>query len=405
MTTLPPIYLDYAADTPLDPVVLKAMTTYLNNPYHMGNAASTQHIYGSEAAQIIEIAAQQVAQLIGAQPHQLIWTSGATEANNMAIQGVANVYQQRGKHIVTTAIEHKAVLDVCTHLAAYGYTVTYVKPQANGVVAIDDLAKAIRDDTILLSVMHVNNETGAIQNIQQIAELARKHKVLFHVDAAQSVARIPIDVERMGIDLLSLSGHKLYGPAGIGALYVAPTVQLSPLFYGGGQQRGLRPGSLPVLPILGMGVACEQARQQMEEEQQRIRQLTKRLWKGICQLDDVILHGELDKLAPGFLNVTFSHITASALITALTDIAVSVGSACMSTSSAPSHVLLAMGQRHQAAHNAIRFSIGRMTTEEEIDKAICHIHTVVNRLRAMSPMWALAQADVDIEAYPWERVQ
>ncbi len=399
------IYLDYAADTPLDPNVVEIMSTHLRDPHCVGNAASLQHAYGRHAASLVETAAQQVAQLIAAEPQHIVWTSGATEANNLAIQGIANAYQSRGKHIITSATEHKAVLDVCAELATRGYTITYVKPNTNGVIAIDDIANAIRDDTVLVSIMHVNNETGVIQDIERIGKVTKQRNVLFHVDAAQSAARVPIDVKRMGIDLLSLSAHKLYGPDGIGALYIAPSIQLSPLFYGGGQQRRLRPGTLPVLPIIGMGAACQQVIEQRATDAMRISELTKRLWDGMHTIGDVELHGDLNQLAPGFLNVSFAHIAADALITGLTDIAVSAGSACMSTSTAPSYVLLAMGKRSQAVHNAIRFSLGRMTTVEDIDNAIVHIRAVVKRLRELSPLWEIAQTGVDVDNYPWQVTQ
>ena len=399
MNDVKPIYLDYAASTPIDPRVLAVMHTPI-----LGNAASN-HAYGWQAQSYVDKAARQVATLINAESDEVIWTSGATEANNLAIKGVADYYQGQGRHIITMATEHKAVLDTCADLESKGYAVTYLKPQSNGVLDLADLTAAIRDDTILISIMHVNNETGIIQNCEKIGAIAHDKGILFHVDAAQSAARLFIDVKTMQIDLLSLSAHKLYGPVGIGALYVKRDVTISPMIHGGGQQRHLRPGTLPVSLIQAMGMACEILIQERENDNARLRALTERLWDGINQLNAVHLNGALACMAPGYLNVTFDYIASDALITALsTKLAVSTGSACASMASTPSHVLIAMGQRKQALYNAVRLSLGRMTTQQEIDLAITHIQTVVNRLRALSPLANLAQQGVDLNTYAWERL-
>ena len=399
MSDVKPIYLDYAASTPVDPRVLTVMHTPI-----LGNAASN-HAYGWQAQADVDKAARQVATLINAEPDEVIWTSGATEADNLAIKGVADHCQGQGRHIITMATEHKAVLDVCADLENKGYEVTYLKPQSNGVLDVADLIAAIRDDTILISIMQVNNETGIIQDCQKIGAIAHDKGILFHVDAAQSAARCLIDVKAMQIDLLSLSAHKLYGPVGIGALYIQRDVTISPMIHGGGQQRHLRPGTLPVSLIQAMGMACEILIQERKSDNVRLRALTQRLWDGSSQLNNVHLNGELACMAPGYLNVTFDYIASDALMTALsTKLAVSTGSACASMTSTPSHVLIAMRRRQKALYNAVRFSLGRMTTQQEVDEAIAHIQTVVNHLRALSPLASLAQQGVDLDTYAWKRL-
>lgn len=394
-----PIYLDYAASTPVDPRVLAIMATPV-----LGNASS-DHAYGWQAGQLVNKAANAVAALINAATDEIIWTSGATEANNLAIKGVADAYQDQGRHIITMATEHKAVLDTCADLEGRGYTITYLKPQSSGILDVADLKAAIRDDTTLISIMHVNNETGLIQDCQTIGAIAREKGILFHVDAAQSAARVAIDVKAMQIDLLSLSAHKFYGPVGIGALYVKQGVNISPLIHGGGQQRRLRPGTLPVPLIQAMGAACAIVQQERDSDNTRLCALTQRLWDGISTLPAVHLNGAFSSLAPGYLNVTFDYIASEALMRALSmQLAVSTGSACTSTTNAPSHVLVAMGQRKQAMYNTVRLSLGRMTTEYEVDRAIAHIKTVVKRLRGISPLASLAEQGVDLEHYHWERL-
>ncbi|MCD6055818.1 MAG: Cysteine desulfurase IscS [Gammaproteobacteria bacterium] len=396
-----PIYLDYAAETPLDPRVAAVLSAYLQEGA-LGNPHSVQHVYGWKAKAIVDKAAGQIAELIHAQPPEILWTSGATESNNLAIKGSVDFYQDKGRHIITSATEHKAVLDVCAYLQKQGYEITYLKPQSNGVIAIDELRQAIRQDTILVSIMHVNNETGVMQDIRTIGKITRQKGILFHVDAAQSASRLPINVNEMGIDLLSLSSHKVYGPAGIGALYVRQGVQLTPLIQGGGHQSGFRSGSLPVLLILGMGKACELMKADLSADREVLQNLTKRLWAGIQSLESVRLNGELSFLAPGYLNATFEGIDGDAFITALTNVAVSSKAACTSAAVTPSHVLIAMGLREQAAQNAVRFSLGRMTTTEEIDEAVKQITYVVIRLRALSPVWELLKEGKNITHYPWQ---
>ena len=400
-----PIYLDYAATTPVDRAVVDVMNQCLTFEGDFGNPSSLQHDYGRKAHELVEKATVQVANLIGSQPADIIFTSGATESNNLAIKGIADFYQNKGKHIITMATEHDAVLSVCQYLEKLGFEVTYLKPKKTGVLDLNELENAIRQDTVLISIMHVNNETGVIQDIQSIGEIVKKHPSLFHIDAAQSVGKIPIDVTEMPIDLLSFSAHKFYGPKGIGALYKRNNVQLTPLIHGSGQQNQLRSGTLPVHQIAGFGKACELALSHLDDEAKRLTVLRDQLWQGLQALNDVHLNGDLNHLAPGYLNVTFDYIHQDALLTALTDVAVSSKSACTQSDNQPSHVLSNMGLRERAQYNAIRFSLGRMTTKADIKQAILHVTEVVNRLRALSPLWHLAKEGVDVKHYAWERVR
>ncbi len=395
-----PIYLDYAATTPVDPRVAALLGRYLTLAGIFGNPASTTHIFGWQAAQAVETARVQVAALINADPGDIIWTSGATEANNLALLGVMRAYSRKGRHLLTAKTEHKAVLDVCHWLERDGYKVTYLDPDPDGRIPLERVAAALRPDTVLASLMHVNNETGVIQDLAAIGGLTRERGVLLHVDAAQSAGKLPIDLHTLPVDLLSLSAHKLYGPKGIGALYVRQRpvrVRLEPLLYGGGQERGLRAGTLPTHQIAAMGEAFRIAREEMDVEQTWIRELRNRLWRALVALGQVALNGHAEQRVPGILNVSFGGITAEALLADTPEIAVSTGSACTSASNEPSHVLRAMGCDAIRARGAVRFSLGRFTTVEEIDHAAQAISTAVQRLRELSPLWESTHELIEIE--------
>jgi cysteine desulfurase len=395
-----PIYLDYAATTPVDPRVAALLGRYLTLAGIFGNPASTTHIFGRQAAQAVETARVQVAALINADPGDIIWTSGATEANNLALLGVMRAYSRKGRHLLTAKTEHKAVLDVCHWLERDGYKVTYLDPDPDGRIPLERVAAALRPDTVLASLMHVNNETGVIQDLAAIGGLTRERGVLLHVDAAQSAGKLPIDLHTLPVDLLSLSAHKLYGPKGIGALYVRQRpvrVRLEPLLYGGGQERGLRAGTLPTHQIAAMGEAFRIAREEMDVEQTWIRELRNRLWRALVALGQVALNGHAEQRVPGILNVSFGGITAEALLADTPEIAVSTGSACTSASNEPSHVLRAMGCDAIRARGAVRFSLGRFTTVEEIDHAAQAISTAVQRLRELSPLWESTHELIEIE--------
>ncbi len=370
-----PIYLDYMATTPTDPRVAKRMMVYLTPEGDFGNPASRTHIYGQKAAIAVEEARQQVAHLVNCQPDALIWTSGATEANNLAIKGAARFYHRQGRHIVTSQTEHKAVLDPCAQLAREGFEITYLPVKSSGLLDLDQLETALRHDTLLLSVMHANNETGVIQDIAAIGDIARRRGVLFHVDAAQSLGKIPVDLKNLPVDLMSFSAHKLYGPKGIGALYLRqkPRVRLIPLSHGGGQELGLRPGTLPVHQIVGMGEACEIAQHERHAESARLFLWRERLRESLQTLENVTINGDITHRLPGNLNVSFAGIDGQTLIESLADLAISSGSACTSGNLEPSHVLHAMGVNESLARSAIRFSLGRFTTEEELNYAAAYV--------------------------------
>jgi cysteine desulfurase len=385
-----PIYLDYAATTPVDPKVAEKMCHYLGMEGEFGNPASHSHSYGWSAKAAVDEARAQVAALVNADPDDIIWTSGATESNNLALKGVAHYYQKKGRHIVTSKTEHRAVLDVCRHLAQAGYDITYLDTQSNGLIDFDKVAAALRDDTILLSVMHVNNEIGVIQDIKALGELTRSRGILFHVDAAQSLGKLPIDLAALDVDLMSFSAHKLYGPKGVGALYVGrrPRVRLQAQLHGGGQERGLRAGSLATHQIVGMGEACRLAKQTMEAENRRIRELRDRLWQNLQDLPEIYLNGDPNQGVSGILNVSVNGVDGEALLIDLAEqLAVSSGSACTSAIQEGSHVLRTLGRSEPLARSAIRFSLGRFTTLEDIDAASAHVHQAVHRLRALSPLW------------------
>lgn len=384
-----PIYFDYAATTPVDPRVAEKMMQCLTLDGTFGNPASRSHRYGWQAEEAVDVARNQVADLIGADPREIVFTSGATEANNLAIKGAASFYQSKGRHIITSLTEHKAVLDTCEQLEREGFSVTWLTPQPNGLIDLQQLAAAFRDDTVLVSIMHVNNETGVIQDIATIGEMCRARGVLYHVDATQSVGKLPIDLTALPVDLMSFSAHKVYGPKGIGALYVRrqPRIRLDAQIHGGGHERGMRSGTLPVHQIVGMGEAYRIARETMPEEMARLRTLRDRLWQGLNQLEAVTLNGDLQHSAATVLNVSFGYVDGESLIMALKDLAVSSGSACTSASLEPSYVLRAMGLNEELAHSSIRFSLGRYSSEEEIDYAIALIAKSLMRLRAHSPQW------------------
>lgn len=383
-----PIYLDYAATTPVDLRVAEAMCRCLTSETAFGNPASTSHSFGWTARRAVEEARAQVASLVNADPREIVWTSGATESNNLAIKGAAAFYHKKGRHLVTCKTEHKAVLDVCRYLQRQGWEVTYLDPEPTGLIDLKKLAAALRHDTVLVSIMQVNNETGIIQNIPAIGRLTRRCGVLLHVDAAQSAGKIPIDVKAGDVDLLSLSAHKLYGPKGIGALYVRhrPKVRIEAQMHGGGHEKGLRSGTLATHQIIGMGEACRIAAEEMSTEAERLRMLRDRLWAGLRDLGEVYPNGDIERCVPGILNLSFNFVAGESLLLALKDLAVSSGSACTSASQEPSHVLRALGRSPELADSAIRFSFGRFTTLGEIDHAVRIVRDVVNRLRRLSPL-------------------
>ncbi|MFL9592163.1 IscS subfamily cysteine desulfurase [Aeromonas schubertii] len=398
-----PIYLDYSATCPVDPRVAEKMMQCLTMDGLFGNPASRSHRFGWQAEEAVDLARNQVAELIGADPREIVFTSGATESDNLAIKGVAHFYAGKGKHIITSKTEHKAVLDTCRQLEREGFEVTYLEPMPNGLFTLEMIENAMRDDTILVSMMHVNNEIGVIQDIQGIGELCRARKVLLHVDAAQSVGKVEIDVEAMKIDLLSLSAHKIYGPKGIGALYVRrkPRVRIEAQMHGGGHERGMRSGTLATHQIVGMGEAFRIAREEMATEEARIRALRDRLWNGIKDMEEVYVNGDMEHRVPGNLNVSFAYVEGESLIMALKDLAVSSGSACTSASLEPSYVLRALGMNDELAHSSIRFTIGRFTTDEEIDYAVELIRNSIGRLREMSPLWEMFKDGVDLNTVEW----
>ncbi|HAB92860.1 MAG: IscS subfamily cysteine desulfurase [Thiopseudomonas sp.] len=399
-----PIYLDYSATTPVDPRVAKKMCECLTLEGNFGNAASRSHVYGWRAEEAIENARRQVADLIKADPREIVWTSGATESNNLAIKGAAHFYVSKGKHIITSKLEHKAVLDTTRQLEREGYEVTYLEPCEDGIITADMVAEALRDDTILVSIMHVNNEIGTINDIAAIGELTRSKGVLFHVDAAQSAGKVEIDLENTKVDLMSFSAHKAYGPKGMGALYVRrkPRVRLEAQMHGGGHERGMRSGTLATHQIVGMGEAFELARLEMAEESQRIATLNKRFYDKVRDMDELYLNGSATQRVPHNLNLSFNYVEGESLIMALKDMAVSSGSACTSASLEPSYVLRALGRSDELAHSSIRFTFGRFTTEEEVDYAAGQIREAVQRLRDLSPLWDMHNDGVDLSKVEWQ---
>jgi len=403
MTVKTPIYLDYSATTPVDPRVAEKMCSYLTPSGEFGNPASRSHVFGWHADEAVEEARANVAALVNADPKEIIWTSGATESDNLAIKGAAHFYQKQGKHIVTLKTEHKAVLDSCRQLEREGYEVTYLEPEPTGLLDLAKFEQALRPDTILVSVMHVNNEVGVIQDIAAIGEICRDRKIIFHVDAAQSAGKLEIDLQNMKVDLMSFSAHKIYGPKGIGALYVRrkPRVRLEAQMHGGGHERGLRSGTLATHQIVGMGEAFRLAKTEMAADNARILELRDRLVEGFRDIEEVYINGDLDHRIAGNLNISFNFVEGESLIMALKDLAVSSGSACTSASLEPSYVLRALGRNDELAHSSIRFTIGRFTTEEEIDYTIELVKGKIDKLRDLSPLWEMYKDGVDLNSVQW----
>ena len=401
LPTAKPIYLDYAATTPVDPRVVQQMVPYLYEQF--GNPASRSHAFGWAAEEAVEIARENVAALIGADPREIAWTSGATESNNLAIKGAALFHQGKGRHLVTVKTEHKAVLDTMRELERAGFEVTYLDVQPDGLVDLAALEAALRPDTTLVSVMFVNNEIGVIQDVAAIGRLCRERGILFHVDAAQATGKVAIDLATLPVDLMSLSAHKTYGPKGIGALYVRrkPRVRIEAQMHGGGHERGMRSGTLPTHQIVGMGEAYRLAREAMGSEGERIRALRDRLWAGLQAIPELRVNGSLERRVPHNLNVSFQFVEGESLLMGMRGVAVSSGSACTSASLEPSYVLRALGMPDEVAHSSIRFSIGRFSTAAEIDAAVAQVTRTVERLRAMSPLWDLHRAGVDLSTIAW----
>jgi cysteine desulfurase len=396
-----PIYMDYSATTPVDPRVADKMIPYLREQF--GNPASRSHAYGWSAEAAVEEARAQVAALVGADPREIIWTSGATESNNLALKGAANFYKTKGKHIITVKTEHKSVLDTVRELERQGFEATYLEPQDNGLVSLEQLEAAIRPDTILVSVMLVNNEIGVVQPIEQIGELCRAKGVIFHCDAAQATGKVHINLDKLKVDLMTFTAHKTYGPKGVGALYVRrkPRVRLEAQMHGGGHERGLRSGTLPTHQIVGMGEAFRIAREEMDSEIVRIKALRDRLAKGLLEIEEVYINGDMEHRVPHNLNVSFNFVEGESLIMAVKDLAVSSGSACTSASLEPSYVLRALGRSDELAHSSIRFTIGRFTTEEDIDFAVNLLKSKVGKLRELSPLWEMYKDGIDLNSIQW----
>jgi len=401
MTPHFPIYMDYGATTPVDPRVVDAMIPWLRE--HFGNPASRSHAWGWEAEEAVEKARTQVAELIGADPREIVWTSGATESNNLAIKGAANFYKTRGKHLITVKTEHKAVLDPMRELERQGFEVTYLDVQENGLLDLEKFKETLRPDTILVSVMFVNNEIGVIQDIPAIGAICRERGIIFHVDAAQATGKVAIDLKTLPVDLMSLASHKTYGPKGIGALYVRrkPRVRIEAQMHGGGHERGMRSGTLPTHQIVGMGEAFRIAREEMGVEQERIHMLQQKLLRGISEIDQVFINGDLERRVAHNVNASFNFVEGESLIMGIKGIAVSSGSACTSASLEPSYVLRALGRSDELAHSSLRMTIGRFTTEEEIDYAVSTLKDRVAKLRELSPLWEMYQDGVDISTIQW----
>jgi cysteine desulfurase len=401
MSVKTPIYLDYSATTPVDPRVAEKMIPYLTEQF--GNPASRSHPFGWSAEEAVENARAQVAALVNCDPREIVWTSGATESDNLAIKGAANFYSGKGKHIVTVQTEHKAVIDPFRELERQGFEATYLQPEPNGLVDLEKFRAAVRPDTIFASVMMVNNEIGVIQDIETIGNLCRERGIIFHVDAAQATGKVEIDLEKLPVDLMSFSAHKTYGPKGIGALYVRrkPRVRIEAQMHGGGHERGMRSGTLAPHQIVGMGEAFRIAKEEMELENARIRRLRDRLLTGLQEIEEVYVNGDLKQRVPHNLNISFNFVEGESLIMAVKDIAVSSGSACTSASLEPSYVLRALGRSDELAHSSIRFTIGRFTTEEEIDYTITLMKSKIGKLRELSPLWEMFQEGIDLESVQW----
>ncbi|HCW16663.1 MULTISPECIES: IscS subfamily cysteine desulfurase [Achromobacter] len=400
MTTRP-IYFDYSATTPVDPRVVDKMVPWLYENF--GNPASRSHSFGWDSEEAVERAREEVAKLVNADPREIVWTSGATESDNLAIKGAANFYAERGKHIITVKTEHKAVLDTCRELERQGFDVTYLNVKDDGLIDLDTFKAALRPDTVLVSVMMVNNEIGVVQDIETLGEICREKGIIFHVDAAQATGKVQIDLQKLKVDLMSFSAHKTYGPKGIGALYVRrkPRIRIEAQMHGGGHERGFRSGTLATHQIVGMGEAFRLAREEMGTENERIRMLRDRLWNGLSQIEEVYLNGDMDQRVPHNLNVSFNYVEGESLIMAIKELAVSSGSACTSASLEPSYVLRALGRNDELAHSSIRFTLGRFTTEKEVDFAIELLKSRVGKLRDMSPLWEMAKEGIDLNTVQW----
>ncbi|WP_055324959.1 IscS subfamily cysteine desulfurase [Ralstonia solanacearum] len=396
-----PIYMDYSATTPVDPRVVDKMIPYLREQF--GNPASRSHAFGWEAEKAVETAREQVAALVNADPREIVWTSGATESDNLALKGAANFYSSKGKHIITVKTEHKAVLDTTRELERQGFEVTYLDVQENGLVDIEQFKQALRPDTILASVMSVNNEIGVIQDIEQIGEICRDKGVVFHVDAAQATGKVALDLQQLKVDLMSFSAHKTYGPKGIGALYVRrkPRIRIEAQMHGGGHERGMRSGTLATHQIVGMGEAFRIAREEMATENERIRMLRDRLYRGLTEMEEVYVNGDMERRVPHNLNISFNFVEGESLIMAIKDVAVSSGSACTSASLEPSYVLRALGRNDELAHSSIRFTVGRFTTEQEVDYVIALLKGKIGKLRDLSPLWEMYKDGVDLNSIQW----
>ena len=398
-----PIYLDYLSTTPVDPRVADAMSECLSMEGTFGNPASRSHVFGWKAEEAVENARAQIADLINADPREIVWTSGATESDNLAIKGVAHFYRKKGQHIVTSKIEHKAVLDTCRQLEREGFEVTYLEPNTAGLTTPEAVQAALRPDTVVVSVMHANNEIGVVNDIEGIGEVCRAAGVIYHVDAAQSTGKVPLDMEAMKVDLLSMSAHKMYGPKGVGALYVRrkPRVRLEAQMHGGGHERGMRSGTLATHQAVGFGEAARIAKEEMADETLRLMSLRARFWKGLEDMQEVHINGDVDRRLPGALNVSFAFVEGESLLMSLKDLALSSGSACTSASLEPSYVLRALGLNDELAHSSLRFSFGRFTSEADIDHAITQVRGAVEKLRELSPLWDMYQDGVDLNSIEW----
>ena len=399
-----PIYMDYASTTPVDPRVAKKITDHLTLDGNFGNPASRSHKFGWKAEESVEEARSHVANLVGCDPREIVWTSGATEADNLAIKGIANFYQSKGKHIITSKIEHKAVLDPCRQLERDGFEVTYLEPNEGGIITDEAVLGAIREDTILISIMHINNELGTINDLNSIGKIAREKGIFFHVDAAQSTGKVPIDLSILPVDLMSFSAHKTYGPKGVGALFVRrkPRVRIEAQMHGGGHERGMRSGTLATHQIVGMGEAFRIAKEEMEEDRMKVQSLHNKFYDSISKIEEIYVNGDMKNKVSNILNISFAYVEGESLIMALKDIAVSSGSACTSASLEPSYVLRALGRKDELASSSIRFSFGRFTTEEDVDYTLSLINHAVDRLRELSPLWEMYLDGIDLDTVEWQ---
>ena len=403
MSTQSTIYLDYASTTPVDPRVASKMMKFLTPDGEFGNPASRSHRFGWKADEAVEEARSHVANLVNCDPREIVWTSGATEADNLAVKGVARFYKSKGNHIITSKIEHKAVLDPCRQLEREGFEVTYLEPNEGGVINPQDVKAAMKDSTILISLMHINNELGSLNDLTKIGNIAREAGAFFHVDAAQSTGKVDIDLSKLPVDLMSFSAHKTYGPKGIGALFVRrkPRVRIEALIHGGGHERGMRSGTLATHQIVGMGEAFRIAKEEMKQDNDKIKAFHEKFLREAMKIEHAYLNGDLENKVPNILNISFNFVEGESLIMGLKDIAVSSGSACTSASLEPSYVLRALGRKDELAHSSIRFSFGRFTKEEDIDKTLSILHNVVERLRELSPLWEMHLDGIDLDTVQW----